>query len=56
MSFYDKLDDAYERYKARHRNDEKLVDDVDPTHREPCCPPCDQGLTHIMPCTKESAR
>lgn len=53
MSVFDQIDQAHEAYKARHRRSERLVDDVDPSSPERCCPPCDQGLTHIMPCTKE---
>ncbi len=50
-SIFDDIDDAHRRYVARHKRDEKLVDDVDPADREPCsCPPCRSDLAGIVPC------
>ncbi|GLV28148.1 hypothetical protein TomTYG75_06720 [Sphingobium sp. TomTYG75] len=47
MSFLDRLDDAYERYKARHRNDERLVTD------ECECPACRSDMAGLVPCQRE---
>lgn len=34
-SIFDKIDEAHRRYLARHKRDEKLIDDVNPADRDP---------------------
>ena len=47
MSIFDKIDEAHEAYKRRHREAERLVDD------ECRCISCRSDMKGVAPCEEE---
>lgn len=55
MSIFDKIDEAHEAYIKRHREAEKLVDDVDPESRPCPCASCTGGWKHVHGCLEDQS-